>query len=168
MLIGLSATPVTKGLGSVYNTVVNSETTIRLTDKGYLAPLRVYYAKSDKGMIDMTGAPTPAGEYQAKDIAERSTPIVGSVVTSWINRCNIELGGPAKTLMFTATVGDGERYCREFQAAGFRFEQISYKDRDEKDRKRKVQMFRDGEIIGLISCEALAQGFRCGRRYGTH
>ena len=49
-VIGLTATPFTKGLGSIYTNVVCGATTESLVEKKWLAPLKVYIAKQ----IDMT------------------------------------------------------------------------------------------------------------------
>src|SRR5690606_5102641 len=57
-VVGLSATPFTKGLGQIYTNVVSAVTTHELVEKGRLAPLRVYVGKE----IDMTGAKKVAGE----------------------------------------------------------------------------------------------------------
>ena len=44
-VIGLSATPFTKGLGSIYKNVVSTVTTRELVDQNVLCPLRVFIAK---------------------------------------------------------------------------------------------------------------------------
>ena len=51
-VVGLSATPFTKGLANLYTNVVSAIPTEKLIDKGFLCPLKVYIAKE----IDMTGA----------------------------------------------------------------------------------------------------------------
>ena len=50
--IGLTASPFTKGLGSLYQNIVCDVTTGSLVDTGSLVPLKVFVAKE----IDMTGA----------------------------------------------------------------------------------------------------------------
>ena len=57
-VIGLTATPFTKGLGSIYDNVVSSITTKELVDQKVLVPLRVFIAKE----INMEGAKKVAGE----------------------------------------------------------------------------------------------------------
>ena len=58
-VVGLSATPFTKGLGAVYSNVVSSVTTQELVNRGRLCPLRVFISKE----IDMDGAKKVAGEW---------------------------------------------------------------------------------------------------------
>lgn len=164
-VVGLTATPFTPGLGKVYTNVVNVTTTDQLIADGFLAPLRVYSARE----IDMKGAKTVAGEWTGKEVERRGNQIVGDIVSEWVAKTNEHFGGPVKTIVFSATVGHGEELCRQFQAAGYCFEQISYKDANDKRRKMLIEEFRraDSDIVGLVSCEALAKGFdvpdiRCG------
>ncbi len=154
-VIGLTATPFAKGLGDIYSNVVNVTTTDLLIEQGFLAPLRVYAARE----IDMTGAKVVAGEWTDREIEERGKAIVGDVVLEWEDKTRKHFGGPVKTIGFSATVAHGEEMCRAFQAAGYDFRQISYKDKDDDHRARLINQFRNGEIMGLVSCEALAKGF---------
>lgn len=57
-VVGLTATPFTKGLGITYSNVICGSTTEDLVTNKWLAPLKVYIAKE----IDMTGAKKLAGE----------------------------------------------------------------------------------------------------------
>ena len=50
-VIGLTATPFTKGLGKIYDNVISTVTTKDLVDKQVLVPLKVFVAKE----IDMRG-----------------------------------------------------------------------------------------------------------------
>lgn len=156
-VIGLTATPFTKGMGEVYSNVVNVTTTNRLIEEGFLVPLKMYAAKA----VDMTGAKVVAGEWSEKEIEVRGSAIVGDIVNEWIDKTLLHFGGPAKTLVFSATVDHGEELCRQFNAAGFNFQQISYKDGNDERREALIEEFRrpNSSIHGLVSCEALAKGF---------
>lgn len=156
-VIGLSATPFTKGLGDVYTNVVSVTTTDKLVADGHLVPLQMYAAKA----IDMTGAKVVAGEWAEKEIEERGLKIVGDIVGEWTDKTVKHFGGPVKTIVFSATVDHGEELCRQFNAAGFNFQQISYKDKNEERRRELIEEFRkpDSEIHGLVSCEVFTKGF---------
>jgi DNA repair protein RadD len=157
-VIGLTATPFTKGMDKIFTNVVNSTTTNRLIEQGWLVPLKAYAAKE----IDMTDAEVKFdGEWKDADMEKRAIQIVGDVVEEWIQKSSQYFGGPAKTIAFSATVAHGEELCRQFQARGFNFQQISYKDGNNDRRRELIEEFRkaDSEIVGLISCEALAKGF---------
>ena len=157
--VGLTATPFTKGLGDIWSRVVTATTTNQLIDSGWLAPLKVYAANE----IDMTGAArTSAGEWQASEVERRGATIVGDIVTEWVDKTGKHFDGPAKTLVFSATVAHGESICEFFQNAGYDFRQISYKDRDTERRAGIIDEFRSSDsdgITGLVSVEALAKGF---------
>lgn len=157
VVVGLTATPFTKGLGNIYSNVVNVTTTEKLVAEGFLSPLKAYAAKR----IDMTGARIKFdGEWNDEDIEKRGMEIVGDVVQCWREKTSEHFGGPVKTIVFSATVAHGEELCRQFQEAGFNFQQVSYKDNEE-GRKELINEFRkpDSSIVGLVSVEALAKGF---------
>ena len=158
IVVGLSATPFTKGLGKIYSNVVNVATTHRLIEQGYLAALKTYVGKAP----DMTGAKTKFdGEWQDSELEERGIAIIGDVVSEWIAKTMLHFGRPVKTIVFAPTVAHGDELCRRFQEAGFNFQLVSYRDRNGEHRRKLIEEFRkpDSEITGLVSCEALAKGF---------
>ena len=155
-LIGLTATPFSAGLGSTYSRVVNVTTTNKLIQEKWLAPLKVFAAKE----IDMKGARQGSnGEWLASEVERRGSKIVGDIVAEWESKTNEHFGGPVKTIAFSATVEHGEELCGSFQAAGHDFRQVSYKDGNDESRAKLIEAFRRGEVMGLVSCEALAKGF---------
>ena len=157
-VIGLTATPFTKGMAEIFTNVVNSTTTNKLIDQGWLVPLKPYAAKE----IDMTGAKVKfTGEWDDEEIEKRGLKIVGDVIAEWEDKTFAHFNKPEKTIVFSATVAHGEELCRMFQARGYNFQQISYKDGNSDRRRALIEEFRrhDSEIVGLVSCEALAKGF---------
>ena len=158
-VIGLTASPFTRGLGKLYTGLVNARTTNQLISEGHLVPPRVFIAKRD-AQIDMSNTPVNSmGEWNGRDVEKKAIAIAGDIVAEWVRHTNRIFGGPVKTLLFSATVNDGAEYARQFQALGYKFEQISYLEDTDETRDRKIDMFRRGELHGLISCDALAKGF---------
>ena len=154
-VVGLTATPFAPGMGQFYTRLVNLPPTNQLIEDGWLSGLRVYSCKE----INMKSAATNnAGEWLDSEVEKRTIPIVGDIVSEWIRHTTRNFGGPVKTLVYTATVASGTEICRQFNAAGFRFEQVSYLDRSDNSRKAKIAGFRKGPIMGLVSCEALIKG----------
>ena len=154
--VALSATPFTKGLGKYYTKVICTTTYHDLLTKGLLAPLEVHVARRS----DMSDALlNSAGEYTAATCEDKGREIIGDVVPTWIELTNQYFGGPVKTIVFSATVQHGKELCAAFNAAGFKFEQISYLDRDRDARRNKMKRLHDGEITGLVSVDALARGY---------
>ncbi len=155
-VIGLTATPFTKGMGNIYTNVVSPITTSKLVDNSSLVPLRVFVAKE----IDMEGAKKVAGEWSQAEATTRGMKITGDVVTEWVKKTHEVFGKPEKTIVFCAGVAHGIDLQTKFQEQGFNFISISYKDDD--DFKREViEDFNkpDSNIIGLIATDLLTKGF---------
>jgi DNA repair protein RadD len=157
VVVGLTATPFTKGMGKVYTNLVNVTTMNELIAQGFLVPLKMYAAKA----IDVEGMKVVAGEWSEKEIEERGLDIIGDIVAEWDEKTKLHFGGPVKTVVFSATVDHGAELCKQFQGAGFNFQQISYKDGGDQHRRDLIAEFRrpDSSIHGLVSCEVFTKGF---------
>ena len=156
--VGLTATPLTPGMGDVWDGIINVATTTALTEEGHLVPPRIYAGVH----ADMDGAPLSGGEFTARAVEERGAVIIGDIVQNWERRTREHFGSAVKTLVFSATVAHGEQICAEFARAGYDFRQISYRDRDRAARGALIDDFKrddPGSVMGLVSCEALAKGF---------
>jgi superfamily II DNA or RNA helicase len=155
-VIGLTATPFTKGLGKVYDNVVSTVTTKELVEQKILVPLRVFIAKE----IDMTGAKKVAGEWSQQEASTRGMKITGDVVSEWIGKTLEIFGKPMKTIVFASGVDHGVHLARKFQTEGYNFICISYKD-DEEWKKKVIEDFSkpDTKIQGLIATDILTKGF---------
>jgi len=155
-VIGLTATPFTKGLGDIYTHVVGASPTGELIEKNWLVPLKVYIAKE----IDMSGVTKLAGEWKADDVTKRGMQITGDIVVEWIKKTHDVFGGPRKTIVFCSGVEHGRDLVRQFAEAGYNFVSISYKEDDEFKRQTIEDFSRpDTEIHGLIATDILTRGF---------
>jgi superfamily II DNA or RNA helicase len=155
-VIGLTATPFTKGLGELYTNVVCGSTTSDLVQGKWLAPLKVFIAKE----IDMTGAKKVAGEWSGDEVTERGMKLTGDIVQEWIKKTHEVFGRPRKTIVFCAGVAHGADLVKQFAEHGYNFVSISYKDDDE-FKKSAIEDFAkpDTEIHGLIATYILTRGF---------
>lgn len=157
-VIGLTATPFSDGMADQWDGLVNGATVDRLLKLGFLTPLKIKACVSP----DMKGARKKYnGEYEEEDAGQRGITIVGDVVQTWVQQTANFFGGPVKTLVFSPSVKHGEELCRQFADAGYNFQQISYLDKSDKDRKAKIDEFRkpNSAIHGLVSCAVLTKGF---------
>lgn len=155
-VIGLTATPFTKGLGDIYTHVVGASPTGDLIEKGWLVPLRVFIAKE----IDMTGAKKLAGEWSADEVSKRGMQITGDIVQEWIEKTHAIYGEPRKTIVFCSGVEHGRDLVEQFAAHGYNFVSISYKEDDEFKRDTIEDFSRpDTSIHGLIATDILTRGF---------
>lgn len=154
-VVGLSATPFTKGLGRLYDGVVNVVSTNELIEEGWLAPPRIFVGVE----IDMRGADTNSrGEWRDRDIEQRGMSIIGDIVSTWVEKTHEAFGGPVKTLVFTATTAYGAELCERFQRAGYDFRQSTYRD-SAQETQSIVGAFRNGEFTGLVSVDKFTKGF---------
>ena len=155
-VIGLTATPFTKGLGDVYTHVVGAKPTGELIQDGWLTPLRIFIAKE----INMTGAKKVAGEWSQDEVTERSMKITGDIVAEWIKQTNRIFGKPVKTVVFCAGVAHGRDLQRQFKEQGYNFVSISYKEDDDFKRESIEEFSKpDSTIHGLIATDILTRGF---------
>ena len=155
-VVGLSATPFTKGLGQTYTNVVSAISTRELVERGRLAPLRVFIAKS----VDMDGAKKVAGEWSGKDAEARGMQITGDVVAEWVKKTYEVFGGPRKTVVFASGVAHASDLAQKFAEAGYNFVSLSYKD-DDQFKADAIKDFSkpDTSIHGLIATDILTKGF---------
>jgi DNA repair protein RadD len=151
IVVGLTATPMTKGLGKLYDGIMTVTTTNKLTADGFLVPFRIFAASEP----DMTGAKVVAGEWTDTEAAERSMPIVGDCVEEYLRH-----GQGKKFIAFGCNVTHCEEMQRQFAAAGVMCELYTYRT-DDDARTALVEEFRkaDSSIRGLISVSALSKGF---------
>lgn len=156
-IVGLTATPFTKGLNELYTNVVGSATTDDLIKEKWLCPVKVFIAKE----IDMTGAQKNSfGEWKDSEVSERGIKIVGDVVEEWRKKTMEIFGRPRKTIVFCAGVDHGRALVEQFKKSGYNFISLSYKEDDE-FKRQVIEEFSKPEtdIHGLIATDILTRGF---------
>lgn len=155
-VLGLSATPFTKGLGDIFTKVVSGPTYREIIEQNWLVPLKVYVAKE----IDMKGAKKVAGEWAADEVTSRGMKITGDVVAEWQAKTMQVFGKPVKTIVFSAGVAHGRDLAEKFKEAGYNFVSISYKEDDDFKRTAIEEFSKpDSSIHGLIATDILTRGF---------
>jgi superfamily II DNA or RNA helicase len=151
VFIGLSATPFTKGLGKLYSNLVVGATTTKLTDEGYLVPVKVFAPSKP----DLTKLRTVAGDYDEKELFARvnKPKLVADIVDTWIKR-----GENRPTIGFAVNVLHSQALCEQFKDRGIRAAHIdSYMPT--KLREQLVNDFKDGYIKVLFNVGILDKGF---------
>lgn len=152
VVIGLTATPFSKGLGKLYDAVVNVTTTNRLIEQGFLSKYRIFSCAEP----DMTGvAVTKLGEWESQETEKRALQVVGDVVQEYLAH-----GQGRKFICSAVDTAHVEELQRQFVAAGINCATYTYKDRDE-DRADTLVEYRkpDSTIRGLITVTAASKGF---------
>ena len=155
-VVGLTATPFTKGLADIYTNVIGAQPMSNLVEDGWVVPMKVFIAKE----IDVTGAKKVAGEWSAADASDRGMKIVGNIVEEWTKKTYEIYGEPRKTIVFCAGVEHGRELVTQFAAAGYNFVSISYKEDDEFKRQTIEDFSKPDTLIhGLIATDILTRGF---------
>lgn len=149
--IGLTATPFSKGLGKLYDAIVNVTTTNRLIEQGFLSKYRIFACTEP----DMNGVKVVAGEWEQEETQKRALQVVGDVVQEYLKH-----GQNRKFICSAVDTAHVEELQRQFLSAGINAATYTYKDRDE-DRTETVNEFRktDSAIKGLITVTAASKGF---------
>lgn len=149
-IIGLSATPWTKGLGSWFDHFYRAATTQEMIDAGHLSPFEVYSPTHP----DLSDIKTVAGDYHEGQLSARmSTPkLVGDAVETWQR-----MWGKDRTLVYAVDCAHAKHLQEKFTAAGLRF---GYQDAFTKDGERAQikRAFHSGELQGVINIGTLTVG----------
>lgn len=152
VVIGLTATPFTKGLSKWFDATVNVTTTRALINAGFLSSYRIFACVEP----DMAGVKVKStGEWDDAESSSRAQKIVGDVVREYITH-----GESRKFICSAADTNHVEELARQFREAGINVATYTYRDRDD-DRAETVAEFRkpDSTIRGLITVTAASRGF---------
>lgn len=150
-VVGLTATPCSKGLGLSFTNMVNAATMHELTQQGVLVPMRILTCVTP----DMAGAATAGGEWTSKAASERELQIIGDVVAEWTKHAE-----GRKTIAFGADIAYCLELVKQFNQAGIGAATYTSETPDS-ERAALLTEFskRDPVIKVLVSVEALAKGF---------
>lgn len=148
VIIGLSATPWTKGLGKYYDDLLIAATTADLIEQGYLSPFRVFAPSHP----DLSAVRTVAGDFHEGDLSEAMSPLVADVVETWLRR-----GENRSTLCFAVDRAHAKHLQARFEAAGVSTGYVdAYTDAFERERIR--QRFHSGDIRVVCNVGCLTTG----------
>ena len=149
-MIGLSATPGTKGLGKFYDDLLVVTTTQRLIDEGFLSPFKVFAPSHP----DLSGVRTRAGDYVESDLADTmdQPPLVADVVENWMRR-----GEGRSTLCFAVNRAHAKHLQQQFEAAGVPTGYIDCRTPGH-ERETIAGQFRRGEIRVVCNVGCLTTG----------
>ena len=120
VLLGLTATPCRgdgRGLGGIFDTIIECPQVAPLIEQGYLVKTRVYAPVNP----DLSGVRTQAGDYVESQLADRMDrpKLIGDIVTHWH-----KFGERRKTVAFAVNVAHSVHLRDEFIKSGVRAEHI--------------------------------------------
>ncbi|MBP8284637.1 MAG: DEAD/DEAH box helicase family protein [Chromatiaceae bacterium] len=157
--IGLSATPLTKGLGQIFTHLVRGPSIRELTEGKFLVPVRAYAPCADAvlaALADVTCGTTVGGyDYKENELAlaMNSKGLIGDIVKTWQ-----EKGEDRPTLCFAINVAHSQSIRDDFIASGVSAAHLDYRT-EASERRDIIAAFKAGTIKLLTSVNVLGTGF---------
>lgn len=155
--LGLSATPMSKGLGKIFNDLIVPITPRELIAQGYLTPTRYYAGHTiDTSKLKTKALPTGGSDYDPKALAkaiEKDTVLEGDVIK------NIKLYGEGRRgICFSPSVEQSKNLCAALNLAGISAEHISGYT-PENERQAIYEAHRAGDFQLLCNSMLLSVGY---------
>lgn len=152
--VGLSATPIRldgKGLDDQFDEIVLGPSMQWLMDHGHLATYRLFAPSSP----DMKGVRKRMGEFGAGETAERADKpkLIGDMIKHWRAKAT-----GLRTVAFGVNRAHSIHIAESFSAAGIPFVHLDGTT-DRAERKRAIQAFAMGQIMGLSNVGLFGEGF---------
>ena len=154
VLIGLTATPCRgdgRGLGGIFNIMIECPQVAELIEQEYLVKSRVYAPVTP----NLRGVRVRAGDYVEEQLADRmdDPKLIGDIVTHWH-----KFGERRRTVAFAVNVAHSLHLRNEFMRAGVRAEHLDGETpKDERDAI--LARLASGETELVTNCMVLTEGW---------
>jgi superfamily II DNA or RNA helicase len=153
-LLGLTATPCRgdgRGLGGIFQTIIETPQVAELIEQGYLVKTRVYAPVNP----DLKGVRTQAGDYVEAQLAARMDipKLIGDIVTHWH-----KYSERRSTVCFAVNVAHSIHMRDEFVKSGVRAEHIDG-GTPKAERDAALARLASGETELISNCMVLTEGW---------
>ncbi len=153
-VIGLTATPCRgdgRGLGGIFDTLVEAPQVAELIALGFLVPTKVFAPY----VPDLAGVRVERGDYVEKQLAERMDQhhLVGDITSTWLR-----LGKGRPTVVFATSVSHSVHIRDQFRSTGVLAEHIDGTTPAE-DRDAILALLAAGKIDVVTNCAVLTEGW---------
>lgn len=154
--IGLTATPIRsdgKGLGHLFDRIVQGPSVAHLTEQGYLVPARVYAPANP----DTAGVKVTAGDYNQGALQQvmDKPKLTGDIVAHWRRLADGRL-----TVCFASGIQHSQHIVDQFRDAGVTAEHIDgTTPKDE--RERILADLASGRVQVVSNYGVLTEGWDC-------
>jgi DNA repair protein RadD len=154
MVLGATATPCRgddRGLGTIFNVLIEAPQIAPLIEQGYLVKTRVYAPVNP----DLTGVRVQAGDYVETQLAHRMDQprLVGDIVTHWH-----KYGERRRTVCFAVNVAHSIHIMEEFVRSGVRAEHLDGSTPLDQ-REAILARLASGETEVVSNCMVLTEGW---------
>tara|TARA_Y100000361_G_scaffold153606_1_gene175860 strand:- start:356 stop:1843 length:1488 start_codon:yes stop_codon:yes gene_type:complete len=155
-IVGLTATPCRsdgRGLGDVYQKIIECSNIKELTDNKFLVPSRIIAPT----LPDLKGIKITAGDYDAKMLNKRMNvpKLVGDLVEHWNLYAN-----DRPTVVFATSIAHSKYIANIFRQNGIPAGHIDG-EMKETEREKQLEMLESGDIKVLSNCQVLTEGWDC-------
>jgi len=154
--IGLSATPLRKGLGAHFDAIVPGPSIKELTDRGHLVPARAWAPGGEAALDVLNGISAVGGDYDEAQLHAAMTKnenLFGDPVEHYRKYAE-----GRQAIGFAIRVEHSKELCEAFNVAGIPAEHLDAYTSEE-DRAAIFQRYRDGVTRVLYSVGVLSTGF---------
>ena len=154
VVIGLTATPCRgdgRGLGNIFQALVECPSVAKLTRDGYLVPVRIFAPVRP----NLSGIRVERGDYVESQLVTRMNTdrLVGDIIEHWHR-----LGEGRRTVVFTVNVAHSLHIRNEFRRSGVLAEHIDGGTPIE-ERKAILAGFAAGNVDVVCNCAVLTEGW---------
>lgn len=148
-IVGLSATPYSKGLGQHYDNLLVPVTPRELLEKGYLTPVRYYGGEHiDLKKIRSIDPNTYSPQDLERESDNQKELLTGCIIKNWL-----EYGENSQTIAFCPSQNQSKYLVEKFNAAGITAEHIDCYS-PESERQDLFEAHNAGEFK-VLSCSRL-------------
>ena len=153
-IVGLTATPIRadgKGLGGIYDELVECGSIRSLTNEGYLVKNRIVAPS----IPDLQTIRIVAGDYDKGQLNKKmnNPKLVGDIVSHWVKH-----GENRPTVVFASSIAHSKYISNIFNHNGIPSGHIDGV-MDEIERERQLQRLKNDEIKVLCNCMVLTEGW---------
>jgi superfamily II DNA or RNA helicase len=151
-IIGLSATPISRGLGNFYQDLIVPIKPRELLEMNYLAPIKYFVGQTiDTSRVRTRALPTGGQDYHPDDIGalyENNNILTGHIVQNWL-----EYGENKQTIAFCSSIKHSKYLVETFEKEGISARHIDgYMNVEE---RRKLFREHDEGKFKILSCSKL-------------
>lgn len=149
-VIGFSATPWSKGLGKVFDTLIKGPEISELIAGGFLVDADVYAPD----VPDMKGVDMIGDDFNQKQATERfmSRVIIGNIIDHWHR-----LASGKKTMVAAANIAHSQSIVDSFNAVGVSAAHVDCYT-STADREVVFEAFVNGDLTVISSVNVLSEG----------
>ena len=155
-IIGLTATPCRqdgRGLGDVYDDIVECSSIHDLVQQGFLVPSRVVAPT----LPDLKGVKITAGDYNPKQLDKKmnQAKLVGDIVTHWK-----KWAYERPTVVFATSIAHSKYIAKIFRDNGVPASHVDG-EMKEIEREQALTSLKENKIKIISCCQLLSEGWDC-------